>query len=76
MLEEMEQRDAIGVDTQIIPREPPDGAPQLTFLLRELHVGDDERAVQITIERHASGSKGACSAELYFTAKLASWGGL
>ena len=66
MLEEMEQRDAIGVDTQIIPREPPDGAPQLTFLLRELHVGDDERAVRITIERHASGSKGACSAELYF----------
>lgn len=66
MLEQMEQRDAIGVDTQTTPRELPDGTPQLTFLLRELHVGDDERAVRITIERRASGSKRACSAEMSF----------
>jgi ABC-type multidrug transport system fused ATPase/permease subunit len=66
MLEQMEQRDATAIDTQTIPRELPDGTPQLTFLLRELHVGDDERAVRMTIERRASSSKRACSAEMYF----------
>jgi len=66
MLEQMEQRDATAIDTQTIPRELLDGTPQLTFLLRELHVGDDERAVRMTIERRASSSKRACSAEMYF----------
>lgn len=67
MLDHMEQKngcsvDVVNADSQLFV---PDNAPELSFRLRELHVGDDECAVTITICRSSPSAKRACCAELY-----------
>ena len=69
MLDVMEQKESHRLDLGR-STSPVAGLPELSFKLRELHVGNDEHVVAFTIARNASGAMSSCHSEIYIYSEV------
>jgi len=69
MLDVMDHKDSHRLDLGR-SASPVAGLPELSFKLRELHVGDDESVVVFTITRNASGPMSSCYSEMYIYSEV------